>query len=132
MLFYSSDRSFTVVSYHYAHGLLLLRSGFSHKYRTRVDILFQDVVAIENRMYMQDLEIREVDSSFVANAGSCPEKMIAPGHKVFSLSFEGGTGFIIAGDVAVHEDEKQFSAPSFFITKMQVSDDGSDVINDHK
>lgn len=79
-------------------------------------------------MYMQNLEIREVDSAFITNAGSCPEKIIEPGHKVFPLTFDGGTGFIIGGSFAMHEDEEQFSAASFFVTKRQVSDDGSDVI----
>lgn len=132
MFIYSSDRSFSVVSYNYTHGLLLLRSGFSNKYKTRIDILFQDVIAIESRMYMQNLEIREVESSFLTNVGSCPEQIIEPGHKVFSLIFDGGTGFIIGRGVGMHKDEKQFSEPSFFVTKMQVSDDGSDVINYYK
>ena len=115
-------RRFSVVSYNYAFGLLLLSSGHDDVHKTRVDILFTDVVAIVSRMHMKNLEIHEKDSTLAFESEINPNDIIEPGHRMFSLHFEGGSGYIIAGNIAMHEDEKQFGEPSFFIEKLTPPD----------
>ena len=59
-LIYESDRLFSVFGYSMCHGLLLLRSGKSNEYpNTRVDVLFQDVRAIEIRASFKGIESRK-------------------------------------------------------------------------
>jgi hypothetical protein len=49
-LVYESDRDVSVFGFSMSHGQLLLRSGKSNENQnTRVDVLFQDVRAIEIR-----------------------------------------------------------------------------------
>ena len=121
-LYSSNERRFTLVSYNYAHGLLLLRSGRNGAHKTRIDIHFTDVVAIVSRTHMENLEIYEKDSTLALESEINPNDIIEPGHRMFSLHFEGGSGYIIAGNIAMHEDEKQFGEPSFFIDKLPLPD----------
>ncbi len=57
-LLFSSDRKFVISSYARSHGLLLLRSVKTTANLTRLDILFQDVRAMEIRGHFEGIEIR--------------------------------------------------------------------------
>ena len=55
---FNSERRFLVSSYTASHGLLLLRSVRDDIHKTRVDILFQDVRALELRMWFDGIDLQ--------------------------------------------------------------------------
>lgn len=114
-MIYSSDRSFSVFSYDIRHGLLLLRSGKTDVHSSRVDILFKDVVAMELRMLMNKILIKNEDPIFLDNVMSKSSAIIEPGHKVYSLNCDDWTGFVIGGVLNINEDDKSFFESSMLI-----------------
>ena len=105
-------RPFVLFSYNVSHGLLLLRSAKSPGSPKRVDILFQDVRAIECRTDFPDLVIEETGPDFLNVVRSKAREVIEPGHKVYSLKSGNWIGFVVGGIVSHHEDEEEFFAPS--------------------
>jgi hypothetical protein len=105
-------RPFVVFSYHVSHGLLLLRSAKSPVHLTRIDVLFQDVRAIECRTEIPDVLIEEVSPDFIRNTRTKATEILEHGHKVYALKSTGWTGFVVAGIVSHHEDDQEFFAPS--------------------
>jgi hypothetical protein len=126
---YESDRLFSVFGYSMSHGLLLLRSGKSNTARTRVDILFQDVRAMEIRAWLAGIQIEELnDPTFLENQRSKPLETIEPGLKVFSVSCPerrnpiedatlGWQGFIVSGSVRIAEDQGEMFGPSSLVSE---------------
>ena len=82
---------------------------------TRVDILFQDVRALEISAWSDGLKIEQVEPEFLQGRSSNPAEMIEPGNKIYRLSGSGWTGFIVAGIMRFHEDEGEFFGPSALI-----------------
>jgi hypothetical protein len=79
---------------------------------TRIDLLFQDVRAMEIRCWFDGLIVEEVNESFLNNAPSRPSQMIEPGNKVYAIKSSGWNGFIVGGIMRIQEDEAEFFAPS--------------------
>ncbi len=115
------DRLFMLVSYEISHGLLLLRSGKSPANPKRIDILFQDVRAIECRTVFDGLIIEEVDPSFLNSAGTKARDVIEPGHKVYKLMCEDWVGYVVGGIVSQSEDNEEFFEPSGLINSYKQS-----------
>ena len=111
-LIFESKRSFVVLSYAEGHGLLLLRSRKTTHNPTRVDILFQDVRAMELRSWFESIAIEQVDIDYLKDFHSRPAQMIEHGNRVYSLKGHDWQGFIVGGIVAAKEDDGDFSAPS--------------------
>lgn len=110
---FSSNRHFFVVSYQASHGLLLLRSAKGRDgAKTRIDILFRDVRALELRVWTQGFTVREVDADFLASAASKPAALAEPGNQFYAVTGEGWNGFIIGGLMTSMEDEGEVDAPS--------------------
>jgi hypothetical protein len=109
-------RKFAVFSYNINHGLLLIRSGKTPAHRTRIDILFQDVWAIECRTEFEDLRIEEVAPDFLNSVRSKAAAVLEPGHKVYALKSSDWVGFVVGGIVSHHEDEGEFFAPSYLLS----------------
>jgi hypothetical protein len=115
-LVYESNRVFSVFGYAMSHGVLLLRSGKSNETpTTRVDIMFQDVRALEIRMWFKGIRIEEVDPSYLDGQKSKPEEMIEPGNIVYALTSSRWQGFIVAGIVRFHEDDGDLVGPSAIV-----------------
>ena len=114
-LLFESSRTFVIFSYGMSHGLLLLRSRKTEQAQTRLDILFQDVRAMEIRAWFEGVKIEEVGPEFLQPRSSNPAEMIEPGNKVYSLSGVGWSGFVVAGIMQLKEDEEEFLAPSALI-----------------
>jgi hypothetical protein len=114
---YKSDRLFSVFGYSMSHGLLLLRSGKSNENpTTRVDILFQDVRAMEVRVWFKGITIEEVDDlNFLEDQRSRPAEMIEPGNKAYALISHGWRGFIVGGIVRFKEDDGELFGPSALV-----------------
>ena len=119
---YDSDRSFSVFGYSMSHGLLLFRSGKSNEHaNTRVDVLFQDVRALEIRTWFEGLRIEEEGNpEFLKDQLSKPARMIEPGNKIYSLSSSGWKGFVIAGSVRFIEDSGELFGPSSLVSEPPV------------
>jgi hypothetical protein len=115
---YQSHRLFSVYGYSMSHGLLLLRSGKSNENpTTRVDILFQDVRAMEIRVWFQGITIEEVDDlNFLADQPSRPAEMIEPGNKTYAQISDGWRGFIVGGIVQFKDDTGELFGPSALVT----------------
>jgi hypothetical protein len=121
-LVYESDRLFSIFGYSVSHGLLLLRSGKSNEApATRVDILFQDVRAMEIRAWFKGIRIEEVDDpQFLDGQRSKPAEMIEPGNKVYALVSAGWQGFIVGGIVRFKEDDGEFFGQSALVSDSPV------------
>lgn len=114
---FSSERFFIVHSYACSHGLLLLRSRKSDKFSTRIDILFQDVRAIELRSWFDGLTIEEVDKTYLQNYASRPVEIMEHGNRIYALKGRGWSGFVVGGIVSYHEDDKGQNEPSALLPK---------------
>jgi hypothetical protein len=78
-----------------------------------VDILFQDVRAMEMRVWFKGIAIEEVDDlKFLADQRSRPAEMIEPGNKTYALISDGWRGFIVGGIVQFKEDDGELFGPS--------------------
>jgi hypothetical protein len=117
-LVYESDRLFSIFGYSISHGLLLLRCGKSNEApATRVDILFQDVRAMEIRAWFKGIRIEEVDDPhFLDGQRSKPAEMIEPGNKIYALISAGWRGFIVGGIVRFNEDDGEFFGQSALVS----------------
>jgi hypothetical protein len=111
-LIFHSDRRFRLFSYNAGHGLLLLRSGKTAQHSTRLDVLFQDVRAMEIRSWSDGIEIREIPSEQLVGFKSNPLEMVERGNQVYALKGRGWEGFIVGGIVSVAEDTSDFMAQS--------------------
>ena len=111
-LLFESDRRFSLFGYAMSHGLLLLRSGKTNDYHTRVDVLIRDVRAMELRSWFQRVVIEEVDKAFLAGFRSNPIDMVENGNRVFSFRGDNWAGFVVGGVLSVHEDDGDLMGPS--------------------
>jgi hypothetical protein len=113
---FSSDRHFFLVGYQASHGLLLFRSPKGHDgATTRIDVLFQDVRAIELRAWTDGLTIEEVAPETIADMPSRPTALIEPGNRVYALRGGGWEGFVVGGIVRTAEDELEIGEPTELI-----------------
>ena len=111
---FKSIRKFSVVGYGASHGPLLLRSGRTDEHRTRIDVLILDVRAMEIRSWFDGIEIEQVDPDYLRDFRSLPAEMMEVGLNAYAISGKGWKGFIVGGNLCVHEDEADFTAPSAF------------------
>ncbi len=111
---FKSDRRFSVIGYGAGHGPLLLRSGKTDEHHTRIDVLILDVRAMETRSWSEGFEIALVDQDYLRDFRSRPDEMMQPGLNAYAISGKGWQGFILGGNLCVHEDEADFGAPSAF------------------
>lgn len=105
-------QNFVLYSYVASHGLLLLRSRRTKLEVKRIDILFQDVRAMDIRAWFDGLIVNEISPELLNGYPSNPSVMIEPGNKVYQLTGLNWTGYVVAGAVSVSEDEGDFTAPS--------------------
>ncbi|MBP7704236.1 MAG: hypothetical protein KA105_02985 [Caulobacter sp.] len=101
---FASVRKFFVASYAESHGLLLVRARRDPSLSTRVDILFQDVRAMEMRLWTNGLTIQEVGLDMLAKQASAPLALAEPGAKAYLLSGEGWQGYVLGGIIGTLED----------------------------
>ena len=109
---FESSRSFVIFTYSAGHGLLLLRSRKSNLYSKRLDVLIQDVRAMEIRTWFDGLKIEEANRKYLEGRPSKPVEMIEPGNRIYALTGTGWEGFIVGGIVSVREDDGEYMDPS--------------------
>jgi len=102
-------RPFVLFSYEVSHGLLLFRSAKSLKHATRLDVLFQDVRALETRASLNELLVKEIGPAESSKTfSSKPSEVMEKGHKLYILKCKDWTGFVVGGVVSYHEDNGEF------------------------
>jgi hypothetical protein len=111
-ILFQSVRRFEVISFEGQRGSLLLRSRKSNEHETRVDVLILDVRAMEMRCEFDGIRVEEVDRSYLDGFRSNPSDTLEPGHRVYSVTGGGWQGYTVGGPVFIHEDDKEYMAPS--------------------
>jgi hypothetical protein len=114
---FESPRRFVLFSYSAGHGLLLLRSRKTTETPTRVDILVQDVRAMEIRAWFDGIRIDEVGADYLGAFQSNPQEMMEKGNRIYSLTGSNWQGFIVGGIISTFEDDCDFMAPSGLLSK---------------
>jgi hypothetical protein len=103
---FESERQFLLGSYAASHGLLLFRSVKTNASPTRIDVLFQDVRALDVRAWAEGLKVEISDVELLKNYPSNPAEMLETGLVVFKVSGRGWEGFIVASQrVGFKEDD---------------------------
>ena len=103
---FESGRQFILGSYAASHGLLLFRSRKSNASPTRMDVLFQDVRAMDVRAWTEGLKVELSDVESLKGQPSNPAEMIETGLVVYKVSGRGWQGFVVASErVSSKEDD---------------------------
>jgi hypothetical protein len=114
---FNSERKFVVFSYGLSHGPLLLRSGKTDQHQTRIEVLIKDVRALEIRSWFEGIEISQVDRNYLRDFPSNPIEMMEIGLQVYALTGRGWNGFVVGGNLYLHEDDADFMAPSSLMSE---------------
>jgi len=113
-------REFKAWGYTVSHGQLLLRSVGEERPPGRVDVLFKNVGFVLFDTTMTVDRIVEAGESDVARVGG-PRATAASrtaGRRPFLIAGPSGEGLVIAGTVAVHEDELGWFEASAFQVRL--------------
>jgi|SRR5215471_19149236 len=115
---FESNRPFAVYSYATGHGLLLLRTIATNLRQSRIDVLFQDVRAMELRCsWFDGIRIEETeDIQHLSEYASRPAELMEPGIRIYKLLGSGWHGFVLGGIVSVAEDQLGPRDPSPLLT----------------
>jgi hypothetical protein len=106
------DGLFSIWSYAIGHGRLLLRRTKSATQCTRVDILFKDVGYVCLPTTFEYVCIEEAASREAERILIQTSSLRMKGRKVFQVSRQNWRGFVVAGVVVWHEDEREYDEPS--------------------
>lgn len=102
------ERVFQVWAYTVGMGRLLLRSTKSETFPTRVDVLFQNVKAMSLPTLVDGLAVtiadRASEERITAETGFLPDEDTT----FFQLNTSRGVGYVVAGVVALDEDEGEY------------------------
>jgi hypothetical protein len=74
--------------------------------------LILDVRAIEIRSWFEGIEIKKVDHEYLKNFSSHPLEMMETGLNAYGLHGSRWQGFVVGGNLYLHEDDADFTAPS--------------------
>src|SRR5258708_34349971 len=94
---FSSDRFFNVISYYASHCLLLLESQRNEDSDQFIHLLFQDVRALEIRMWFNGLTVVKQGVDYLDRFASKPAEMLEPGLQVYELQSSDWRGYILGG-----------------------------------
>ena len=92
--------------------------------QTRVDILIQDVRALEIRMWFDGIVIAEEASEYLGQFQSNPLELLEPGNKIYALRSKAWRGFVLAGIISTLEDDAEFMEPSGLLPKNRLPELG--------
>ena len=108
------QRRFQMWSYTTSHSELLLRSPKTPRLPTRIDVFFKDVKAIHLPTAFDGLVISEAIESEILELHIQFGSPNLEGRKVFVVHDSQFRGYVIAGALAWHEDEREYHDPSYF------------------
>lgn len=111
---FEADRPFQLWFYTVSHSCLLLRATPRAEGESRIDMLFTPVNYIEMPHLVPSLAVHESwPEDWPAGHAATRQETVGSG-KIYRLSWRGGSGCIIAGVLAWHEDDGDYSTPSHF------------------
>jgi hypothetical protein len=106
------DRVFQFWAYTVSMGRLLLRSTKSDLFKTRVDVAFQNVQAVQLPTLLPGLVVSEADpfetERIIKATGLLPDE----DRKFFSMIGSNFTGYVVAGVMVSVEDAGEYFEPS--------------------
>lgn len=108
------ERFFRFWYYSVSHSDLLLRSTKNEKFLTRIDVFFKAVKAIRLPTNLEGLVVRQVQGS-EADAVIRDSGVEGKDSKVYLLEGTGYSGYVVAGIVAINEDEGDWYDNSIFL-----------------
>ncbi|RYD80335.1 MAG: hypothetical protein EOP84_12110 [Verrucomicrobiaceae bacterium] len=100
---------------------MLLRRGKSAVDKTRVDLLFQDVVWMAILAWFDSLELSLCESQVVTQSLGQKIRDEARFRNCYCLRSEDAAYFVIAGGVSTAEDECEYFQPSALIPDLQIT-----------
>jgi hypothetical protein len=114
------ERTFQVWSYEVGMHRLILRSNKSvhfskgEHFKTRIDVLFQGVKAMQLNMLLHGLTVIPADvedcDKIIQSTGLLPDD----NNRFYVLLGSSFKGYVVAGVVASREDDGEFYEPSAF------------------
>jgi hypothetical protein len=107
---FRSKRLFQVWRYTVSHRQLLLRSNKVSPETRRIEILFKDVSFMQIGPSFRGLEITICDPHAISDLKTLNLEIGT--RSLYLLRGEGFRGFIAAGSMTVHEDEREHNEPS--------------------
>ena len=111
----SFNRDFQIWKYTVGHSQLLLRSTKTPACPSRVDVFFKNVGALNLPSNFSGLSIVECSITEAAKVNTFDPLSIAQGQrKLFFVRGSAFEGYVIAGVVVWHEDDREYHEPSFF------------------
>ena len=108
------SRRFQMWEYTVGHGQLLLRSPKTTGLSTRIDILFKNVAAVHLPTILDGLAVSEATEGERSELHVQVDPSRLEGRKVFVVRGSNFMGYVVAGIVASHEDEREYHEPSRF------------------
>jgi hypothetical protein len=107
-----TDRKFSVYLFWVSHGVLLLRSGVSSDYPTRIDVLFHDVVWMSLPTWMNGLAIEECSlSEMLSQLPRSLHEEVAL-RRIYRLVTEQTASYVVCGGMTTAEDSLGYFEPS--------------------
>ncbi len=82
---------------------------------SRIDVLFKPAHYIEVLHRVPSLVVHETrPEDWPAGHAVLRPEVVGPSDTIYKLAWRGGTGCIVAGAFAWHEDDGDYSTPSYF------------------
>jgi hypothetical protein len=106
------DRVFQLWAYTVGMGRLLLRSTKSEQFDTRIDVLFQNVQALQLPSMLSGLVIATADSAEAERITRATGLLPDDDRTFFTLTGSNFAGYVVAGVVVSCEDTGDYFEPS--------------------
>jgi hypothetical protein len=104
-------RVFQMWAYSVGMGRLLLRSTKTGNFPTRIDVLFQNVKAMQVPTVFDGLVVTEADDEFAARIET-ETGLLRDDNRFFCLETAHRVGYIVAGVMVREEDGGEYFGPS--------------------
>lgn len=106
------DRTFQVWSYTVSMGRLLLRSTKNDQFKTRVDIAFQNVQALQLPTLLVGLLVEEAGPTQTSKIRIATGLSPNDDRRFFSLETSTSAGYVVASVMVSTEDSGEYYEPS--------------------
>lgn len=105
------ERRFQLWDYTVGMARLLLRSTKNETFTTRIDVLFQNVKAMQLPTSLDGLVVTEADDELAKRIASETGILREESH-FFAIETARGVGYVVAGVMVSREDEGEYFDPS--------------------
>lgn len=106
------DRRFQLWAYTVGMGRMLLRSTKSETFDSRIDVVFQNVQALQLPSVLAGLSLDVANAGRTASITAVTGLQVGEGCTFFTLDGVGYSGYVVAGVIALSVDEGEYFEPS--------------------